>query len=141
MNKDAFNRIFQDVRAFHVAAGQPCPTEPTFQEPGLVSRRSAWIDSELQELDDATTDENLTEQVDAYLDIIYFGIGGLVECGVLPGELWDLVAKANYPGKLWPDGTMHKNEQGKVLKPAGWVAPDAEIAAAINRQRQEKPLG
>ncbi|TKK84583.1 hypothetical protein FDA94_28555 [Herbidospora galbida] len=26
--------------------------------------------------------------------------------------------------KRWPDGRVHRNELGKVLKPADWVAPD-----------------
>lgn len=35
----------------------------------------------------------------------------------------DAVLGAN-DNKEWPDGTFHHNENGKIIKPEGWVEPD-----------------
>lgn len=124
------NNMFYDVRAFHVMFGHRAPGMPTMQTEELIERRARWIESEVRELRDAT---NIAEQVDAYVDVIYFAMGGIVECGVLPGKIWELVHGANM-AKVWPDGSVKKDSNGKVIKPTGWVAPDAAIAAEVERQ-------
>jgi hypothetical protein len=43
--------------------------------------------------------------------------------GFNPYYSWQKVKDSNY-SKVWPDGTMHKNEAGKYLKPDTYVAPD-----------------
>lgn len=121
---------WEDVRGFHKVMGQTCPDMVQDQTPEEVDRRSNWIDSETQELRDATS---ITERADAYLDIIYFAIGGLVELGIRPQPLFDLVQRANM-AKVQPDGTVKRTAEGKVIKPVGWVAPDEAIAHEIARQ-------
>lgn len=125
----ALSHLTNDVKLFHLLFGHPTPATPVVQPPELVDRRAAWIRSEVQELQDAAT---LYEQADAYLDIIYFAIGGLVEMGIkFTHRLWRLVQAANL-AKVWPDGSVRKDSRGKVIKPDGWVAPDAAIASAID---------
>lgn len=117
-----------DVRAFHLLFGHPAPLKPEMQSVVLVERRAGWIRSECTELEEAKT---LEGQADAYIDIIYFAVGGLVELGLkFTHRLWRLVQGANL-AKVWPDGSVRKNAVGKVTKPDGWVAPDDAIAAAI----------
>lgn len=128
---NALNHLTEDVKLFHMLFGHPAPRTPQMQTPELVERRAKWIRSEVKELEDATT---IYEQADAYLDVIYFACGGLVELGLkFTHRLWRLVQAANL-NKIWPDGTVRKSEVGKVIKPDGWVAPDAAIASAIDEE-------
>lgn len=127
----ALNDLTDDVRLFHTMFGHPAPKKPELQTVAFVERRRRWIESECVELSDATT---VADQADAYLDIIYFAVGGLVELGIkFTHRLWRLVQTANL-AKVWSDGSVRKNEVGKVQKPDGWVAPDAAIAAAIQQE-------
>lgn len=127
----ALNDLTDDVRLFHTMFGHPAPAKPELQTVAFVERRRRWIESECVELSDATT---VADQADAYIDIIYFAVGGLVELGIkFTHRLWRLVQTANL-AKVWPDGSVRKNEVGKVQKPDGWVAPDAAIAAAIQQE-------
>lgn len=131
---------FRDVRDFHQAFGQPAPVAPEAQEVGRAKQRGIWIREECDELDEVTTLEDpkarLIGQVDAYLDILYFAIGGLVECGVEPTILFNIVHAANMAKLHDIDGvkTPVKNEVGKVIKPAGWVAPEPALQEEIERQ-------
>lgn len=127
----AIDRAWQDVRAFHLAFSHPAPDAPTLMDPGAAERRAAWIEEEAQELREATTIEG---QADAFIDVIYFAVGGLVNLGVQPGPLWDIVQAANM-AKLWPDGRpRHRQGDGKVLKPEGWEDPGPKLAAEVRRQ-------
>src|SRR5581483_5698677 len=116
----AIDRAFEDVRAFHLAFGHPAPDAPSLLDSDLAGRRAAWIEEEAQELREATS---IAEQADAFIDVIYFAVGGLVNLGVQPGALWDIVQAANM-AKLWPDGRpRHREGDGKVIKPADWRDP------------------
>lgn len=105
----------------------PRPNFPTMMDADRTKARADWCAEEVQELRDAT---NVTEQVDASVDLIVFALGNLVENGVEPSTIFEMVIKSQY-AKRWPDGEIHKREDGKVIKPAGWVAPDAQIEAHI----------
>jgi|SRR5579872_3348458 len=127
----SIDRAWEDVRAFHAAFGHPVAEAPTLLEGLAAERRAAWIEEEAQELRDAATIE---AQADAFIDVIYFAIGGLVHLGVQPGPLWDIVQTANM-AKLWPDGRpRHRASDGKVIKPDGWEDPGPKLAAEIRRQ-------
>jgi len=121
---------FCDVRDFHITFGHPAPPVPTVQPEDRAHKRGKWIVDEVDELQEATT---LMEQADAYIDIIYFAVGGLVELGINPGPLWDIVHGANM-AKRQPDGSVLRREDGKIIKPDSWVAPDAALHAELERQ-------
>jgi predicted HAD superfamily Cof-like phosphohydrolase len=128
--------LFHQVRDFHKVMEQPHPDEPTMQTPDLIERRMDWVDSEQDELREAKTVE---DQADAYLDIIYFAFGGLVELGVMPHWLWRYAHEANM-AKVWPDGTVRKRADGKIIKPPEWVDPTPLQRAAVQAQAQHRPL-
>jgi predicted HAD superfamily Cof-like phosphohydrolase len=130
----AIDRAWEDVRVFHLAFGHPAPPAPSLLPAQTAERRAAWIEEEAQELREATT---LEGQADAFIDVIYFAMGGLVNLGVKPGALWDIVQAANM-AKLWPDGRpRHRESDGKVIKPDGWEDPGPKLAEEIRRQLQE----
>jgi predicted HAD superfamily Cof-like phosphohydrolase len=128
------DRAWEDVRAFHLAFGHAAPEAPELLHADFVERRADWIEEEADELREAAT---VAEQADAFIDIIYFALGGLVNLGVRPERLWDIVQNANM-AKLWPDGRPHyRDGDGKVMKPAGWQDPGPLLEAEINRQRRD----
>ena len=135
----AINKAFADVRAFHQAFGHPAPDVPSLTPHERATKRADWIRDEVDELDLATAQESMVGQVDAYIDIIYFAIGGLVENGIQPGAIWDIVQAANM-AKLGPDGKPLFHPDGKTKKPDGWVAPEPLIENEVARQISDLPL-
>jgi predicted HAD superfamily Cof-like phosphohydrolase len=130
----SIDRAWEDVRGFHAAFGHPAPDAPSPLTAETAERRAVWIEEEAQELREATTIE---AQADAFIDVIYFAVGGLVNLGVRPGPLWDIVQNANM-AKLWPDGRpRHRPSDGKVVKPDGWEDPGPKLAAEIRRQLED----
>ena len=78
--------------------------------------------------------EKVIGQADAIVDAFYFLAGSLVEMGVMPQALFDIVQEANM-AKLWADGKPHyREEDGKIMKPEGWQPPEPKLKAEIERQ-------
>jgi predicted HAD superfamily Cof-like phosphohydrolase len=125
---------WEDVRAFHLAFRHPAPKTPGPLDRFEAERRAAWIEEEAQELREA---RSIAQQADAFIDVIYFALGGLVNLGVRPGRLWEIVQDANM-AKLWPDGQPRCRESdGKIIKPDGWEDPGPKLAAEVERQLRE----
>lgn len=125
------NKGYFDVRAFQTAFSHPVADYPTFMPKDRLDIRMSFIQEELQELLDA---ETVVDQADAIIDALYFLFGNLVEMGVRPDKLWDIVQEANM-AKLFPDGKPRYREgDGKVIKPDGWEKPEPKLAEEIQRQ-------
>ena len=76
--------------------------------------------------------EDIYEQADAMIDLMYFALGTQVEMGLEPDELFEIVQQANM-AKLWPDCKPHYNpKDGKVIKPDTWEDPAPKIRACID---------
>lgn len=138
VKEHGLSEAYRDVHEFHRVFDHPRNFTPTMQPHSRKEARADWIDEEVRELREAST---LFDAADAYLDIAYFAIGGLVEMGVNPGELWRIVHGANM-AKVQPDGSVKRREDGKIIKPEGWTPPDEDLKAEIARQLQriEAPL-
>lgn len=124
------NESYQKVYEMHKLSETPYNDFPTILTQDRVVKRAGWIESEKIELLEA---RSISEQVDAFIDIMYFCFGGLVEMGVKPESIFNIVHKSNL-AKVWPDGKIHKDENSKWIKPPSWVSPDAEIESEINKQ-------
>ena len=118
---------YDDVKAFHEAFYHPVAESPQLVERKRAIARYKWM---LEELDEFMAAENVTEQADAMIDLIYFALGTLVEMGVRPERIFAAVQAANM-AKLFPDGRPRYNELGKVIKPEGWEPPDEKIRQMI----------
>lgn len=125
--KEAVDDIWLAVRHFHLALGLPTARTPRLLVPQRIQERSKWMREELNEFESATT---IPEQADAMVDLMYLAIGSLVEMGVPPGRVFELVHAANM-GKRWPDGAARLDGEGKVLKPPAWSSPDLAIEAYV----------
>ena len=82
------------------------------------------IQEEHTELKEAIEADDLTEQLDALIDILVVTIGAIHSAGFDGEGAWKEVMRTNF-AKIDPTtGKVRKREDGKVLKPAGWTTPE-----------------
>lgn len=72
----------------------------------------------------------IAEQVDFGVDIYYYMLNSFCKHGMNADKIFDLVHDANM-NKRFSDGTFHRNEIGKVIKPPDWK--EADIKNEIER--------
>jgi predicted HAD superfamily Cof-like phosphohydrolase len=82
------------------------------------------IEEEHKELLEALAAGDEVETLDALLDILVVTIGAIHSAGFDAEGAWKEVMKTNFAKIDRETGKVRKREDGKVLKPAGWVAPD-----------------
>jgi predicted HAD superfamily Cof-like phosphohydrolase len=82
------------------------------------------MEEEWKELQLALDNEDPVEQLDALLDFIVVTTGAIHSAGFDGEGGWKEVMKTNFKKVDDETGKVRKREDGKVLKPVGWVAPD-----------------
>jgi len=122
------DKQLEKVKEFHSCFGHPVAEMPRKISKKRVQKRAKWMAEEIDEFVEAN---DLHEQVDAMIDLIYFALGSLVEMGVKAEPFFDLVHDANM-SKLGEDNKPIFNEEGKTIKPKGWVSPDEKIRLLLN---------
>jgi predicted HAD superfamily Cof-like phosphohydrolase len=123
------NQQWEMVNEFHKKFGHPAPGAPILLGKERAKKREAWMLEEVAEFMEA---ETIADQADAMIDLIYFALGTLVEMGVPPEGIFNIVHKANMD-KLWEDGLPRWKADGKTMKPPGWTDPRPLIEAEIAR--------
>lgn len=82
------------------------------------------IDEEVTELKEAIAAGDRLEILDALEDIMVVTIGAIHSAGMDGEGGWKEVMSTNFAKVDRETGKVRKREDGKVLKPVGWVAPD-----------------
>ena len=82
------------------------------------------MEEEWKELKAALVMGDRVEQLDALLDFIVVTIGAIHSAGFNGEGGWKEVMKTNFAKADKETGKVRKREDGKVLKPTGWVPPD-----------------
>ena len=82
------------------------------------------IDEEYKELQEALEANDRIEQLDALIDILVVTIGAIHSAGFDGEGAWKEVMATNFAKIDKETGKVRKREDGKVLKPLGWAAPD-----------------
>jgi len=82
------------------------------------------IEEEHEELKQAVANDNVVEQLDALIDILVVTIGAIHSAGFDGEGAWKEVMRTNFAKIDHETGKVRKREDGKVLKPLGWTAPD-----------------
>ncbi len=82
------------------------------------------ISEEFTELNAAITQKDRVEQLDALIDILVVTIGAIHSGGFNAEGAWKEVMRTNFSKIDIKTGKVRKREDGKVLKPLGWVAPN-----------------
>jgi predicted HAD superfamily Cof-like phosphohydrolase len=78
-----------------------------------------------------TDTEIMAEQYDSFVDAWYYMLNTAVKKGANLDRIFQVVHGANM-AKKFPDGTFHRREDGKVIKPEGWKEPD--VVGEIQKQ-------
>jgi predicted HAD superfamily Cof-like phosphohydrolase len=81
-----------------------------------------------QGIDPSTGDQvkpvDMVETLDALLDIVVVTIGAMHSAGMNAEGGWKEVMSTNFAKVDHETGKVRKREDGKVLKPLGWKAPE-----------------
>ena len=117
---------FEDIERFGSACDQPASEANYKMYLGL-------IDEEVCELEEAVAADDKVEQLDALIDILVVTMGAVRAAGWDGEAAWKEVMDTNF-AKIDPDtGKVRKREDGKVLKPEGWKAP--QLSQFINPKK------
>ena len=110
---------FDDVDIF----GTACDQAPSADNYAMYLN---LITEEYTELQEAVDANDSLEQLDALVDILVVTIGAIRAAGWDGAGAWEEVMRTNF-AKIDPvTGKVRKREDGKVLKPEGWQAPQLE---------------
>lgn len=113
------------ILQFHKMFEVPIGAHPKLLDDIARRRRETLIEEELNELKEASAADNLVGIADALGDLLYVVYGAAIEYGIPIDEVFEEIHRSNMT-KLWPDGTVHKREDGKVLKPPTYSPADLQ---------------
>jgi predicted HAD superfamily Cof-like phosphohydrolase len=111
---------FRDQEKFMRACDQTVGGEFDKDQFNLYVR---LIEEEAGELAEAIAAHDQVETLDALIDILVVTIGAIHSMGSDAEGAWKEVMSTNF-AKIGEDGKVRKREDGKVLKPVGWVPPN-----------------
>lgn len=111
---------FKDQEKFMIACDQSVNSYNKKQYDLYVN----LIREELSELNEAIDEEDNIEQLDALVDILVVTIGAIHSLGSNCQGAWDEVMSTNFAKIDNETGKVRKREDGKVLKPENWKAPN-----------------
>jgi predicted HAD superfamily Cof-like phosphohydrolase len=82
------------------------------------------IKEEYKELSEAINNNDQLETLDALIDILVVTIGTIHSAGYDAEGAWKEVMTTNFAKIDKETGKVRKREDGKVLKPVGWMPPE-----------------
>lgn len=127
------------LRSFHEMFAPEQRDDSMYQK---IERRARLIDEEHQEVQEAldlldrteagytsyTYDEALVMVASELADLLYVVYGTAEELDIPLEEVFKRIHQANMD-KVWDDGTIHRNDYGKVIKPPNHKK--ADIASVL----------
>lgn len=149
------------VRRFHEATGQPCPSVPAMPDAETRALRVRLLLEEVLEFANASGVEvlsrtslvmadgsdfevralpymrsDLPAMAHEATDVLYVAVGTLVAMGAPVDACFAEVSAANL--RKAPGGKVQRRADGKVLKPEGWKP--ADVGAVLARATRESLL-
>ena len=113
---------FRDQEKFMRACDQSVGTHNEDQYKLYIN----LIKEETEEHATAFATRDTVEELDALIDILVVTIGAIHSMGADAEGAWKEVMKTNFAKIDHETGKVRKREDGKVLKPVGWVPPNLE---------------
>lgn len=92
---------------------------------------TSLIQEEVDELWTANAASDRVECLDALIDILVVTVGAIHSMGADAEGAWKEVMKTNFAKIDSETGKVRKREDGKVLKPVGWMPP--ELAPFVSK--------
>jgi predicted HAD superfamily Cof-like phosphohydrolase len=130
------SKVFTDVHVFMKACDHATPSQPT--EPSVLSELyKSLIEEEYAEFQEAVSNNDDAEQLDACFDMIWVIVAYAKTRGWDIDKAWDEGAKSNLYKIDQLTGRVIRREDGKILKPKDWQPPNFAKFTKI----AEKPAG
>lgn len=121
-------QAFRDVALFEITNGNPLSDgPPAIPDPETVYLRNDLHTEEFDELCEAMADGDMPKIADSIADLIWVLTGTAVRFGIDLPLVWGEVKRANM-AKFGPGS--RRRDDGKLLKPDGWIAPNVEEVLA-----------
>ena len=79
-----------------------------------------------EEFNELVASKTKVDDLDALIDILVVTVGAIHSLGADAEGAWKEVMRTNFAKIDHETGKVRKREDGKVLKPQGWSAPDLE---------------
>lgn len=123
--REEYNPI-RDLVEWHTKFGVPVVDRPTIAPSNRAKLRVELIREEFNELIDAIALRSLPDIADAIGDLLYVVYGTGVEFGIPIAPVFNEVHRSNM-SKVWADGTVHRREDGKILKPPTYSPAQVDV--------------
>lgn len=113
----------EQVREFHEKFGCSVRSKPEWPTGDERALRRRLMREELDEFDAACACTDMVGAADALGDLLYVLLGSAVTFGIDLEPVFEEIHRSNM-SKVWPDGTVRKDEGGKVIKPPTYSRAD-----------------
>lgn len=111
------------VKEFHEKFGCTISEYPSLHDTRERELRYELLREEMEELRLALDSRDIVEVADALGDILYVTLGAGVTFGLDMEKIFTEIHRSNMT-KVWPDGSVQVREDGKIMKPDTYQAPD-----------------
>ncbi len=115
------------VKQFHEKFGLTINDKPTIPDQKTIALRISLILEEMAEFVEAAQEGDIVGVADGLADLLYVTYGAGVTFGIDLEKVLAEVHRSNMT-KLWEDGTVHRREDGKILKPPTYSPADIKKA-------------
>ena len=123
LSQSNMNPIVASLLEFNQAFDIPKLDSPDIGPEELIELRIKLLREEVEEYAEAARTGDLVEVLDALADIGYILAGTILNHGMqnIYDDAFDEVHRSNMAKLV--DGKVLRREDGKVMKPQGWTAP------------------
>ncbi len=123
LSQSNMNPIVASLLEFNQAFDIPKLDSPDIGSEELIELRIKLLKEEVEEYAEAARAGDLVEVIDALADIGYILAGTILNHGMqnIYDDAFDEVHRSNMAKLV--DGKVLRREDGKVMKPQGWTAP------------------
>lgn len=129
------NVMQENVHEWSVKFEAEVNSVPTIPSQDVKTLRKKLIEEEvINELFPAIDNDDIVEIADAIADTLYVVFGTAIAYGINIQPIFDEVHRSNM-SKANPDGTVTKNEFGKVVKPPTYSK--ADVKSKLEAQRRD----
>ncbi|MDA0648838.1 MAG: nucleoside triphosphate pyrophosphohydrolase family protein [archaeon] len=126
------NPLVASLLEFNQAFDIPKLDSPNIGSEELIELRIKLLREEVEEYAEAARAGDLVEVLDALADIGYILAGTILNHGMqnIYDDAFDEVHRSNMAKLV--DGKVLRREDGKVMKPQGWTAP--QLAQFVSKE-------
>lgn len=132
LSRSNMNPLVTSLLEFNQAFDIPKLDSPDIGSEELIELRIKLLKEEVEEYAEAARAGDLVEVLDALADIGYILAGTILNHGMqdIYDDAFDEVHRSNMAKLV--DGKVLRREDGKVMKPQGWTAP--QLAQFVTKE-------